>query len=116
MSLNWIEKISPNLPSNFTFSNIPDSFPEADEAIISKSTFSGRPFKITSEEIKRYRKFNVPLPRLTYDERMENRALECGDVRLHKTNCSKTGRELLTAFSSDDNIIWDKLVFDSEFY
>lgn len=96
--------------------DLPDGLPANDDLIVVRSTFSGRPFKITSQEIKRYRQLNVPLPRMTYDERMEERAKKLGGIKLYERTCAKTGIPILTTYPPDSPyIIWDRDVYEREF-
>ena len=81
-----------------------------------KSERSGRPFKITSQEIKRYRAFKVPLPRLTYDERMEDRAKILGGIKLFDRTCAKTGKPIRTTIPPESPwIVWDREEWEQEF-
>ncbi len=80
------------------------------------STRSGRPFRITAEELRRYKQFGVPLPRLTYDERMELRAKELGGVQLYPRKCALSGKEVLSTFPPDSPwIIWDREEYERAF-
>lgn len=95
---------------------LPDGLPQTDDPIIVKSALSGQPFKITTQEIKRYRQSGLPLPRTTYDERMEERTRKLGGIRLYDRVCAKTGKPIKTAYPPDSPwIIWDKDVYDQEF-
>ena len=96
--------------------DLPDTVPEKDDVIIVKSAQSGRPFKITAQEIRRYRESGLPLPRTTYDERMEDRTRQLGGIRLYDRTCAKTGKPIRTTYPPDSAwIVWDKEVYDSEF-
>ncbi|TSC80470.1 MAG: Uncharacterized protein G01um101425_124 [Candidatus Peregrinibacteria bacterium Gr01-1014_25] len=97
-------------------SALPDSLPQTDDSMIVQSALSGRPFKITSQELKRYRQFNVPLPRMTYDERMEERAKKLGGIHLYDRACAKTGRPIRTTYPPESPfILWDRDVYEQEF-
>ncbi len=97
--------------------DLPDRLPATDDVIIVKSALSDRPFKITSEEIKRYRQFNVPLPRLTYDERMEARMRRMGGLKLYDRTCAKTGKPIHTTTPPDSPLIlWDYPEWEKEFW
>lgn len=95
---------------------LPDAVPENDDAIIVRSMHSGRPFKITGQEIKRYRKHGLPLPRTTYDERMEQRTRKLGGMQLYVRTCAKTGKPILTTYPPDSPyIVWDRDEYEREF-
>ncbi len=112
----WIEETMPEAAQAIEASALPDGLPDTDDAIIVKSERSGRPFKITSQEIKRYRQFQVPLPRLTYDERMEDRAKILGGIKLYDRTCAKTGKPIRTTIPPDSPwIVWDREEWEREF-
>ncbi len=95
---------------------LPDGLPETDGSIVVQSAASGIPFRITAQEIKRRRAFGVPLPRTTYDERMDERSRILGGIAMYRRTCAKTGRSILTAYEPDTPwIVWDKAVYDREF-
>ncbi len=112
----WVEREVPNAARVISAHDLPDGLPASDDSITAKSLGSGRAFRITGEEIKRYRSFNVPLPRYAYDERIEARRRKLGAVHLFPRRCAKTGRELLTPFGPESPwIIWDREVYEEEF-
>ncbi len=112
----WYEDRIPEAEQAIEASMLPDGLPETDEPIIVKSELSGRPFKITSQEIKRYRQLRVPLPRRTYDERMEDRAKLLGGITLFDRTCAKTGKAIKTTISPDSPyIVWDREEWEREF-
>lgn len=93
-----------------------DELPATNDPLVVRSTLSGQPFRITAQEIERYREFHVPLPRLTYEERMDARARKLGGITLYKRACAKTNHPLLTTYPPDSPyIIWDKAEYDKEF-
>jgi len=97
-------------------SALPDGLPNKDVTIITQGVGSGRAFRITAEEIRRYRAMGIPLPRYPYDERMEKRQETVGGVRLYKNKCAQTGKELLSTYSPDTPwIIWDRDEYEKEF-
>ncbi|TSC80471.1 MAG: Uncharacterized protein G01um101425_125 [Candidatus Peregrinibacteria bacterium Gr01-1014_25] len=114
--LHWYDQQIPEAKQAVEVSSLPDGLPAQDDPIIVRSALSGRPFKITSEEIRRYRQFNVPLPRMTYDERMEERIRKLGGIHLYQRACAKTGQSILTTYPPDSPyIIWDRDVYEKEF-
>jgi len=115
--LQWHEQQIPEAAQAIDSSQLPDKLPATDDPIIVKSALSGRPFKITSQEIKRYRQFKVPLPRLTYDERMEERSRSMGEPRLYDRTCAKTGKPIKTTFPPGSPwIVWARDEWEKEFW
>lgn len=112
----WIEQTIPEAEYAIEANQLPDTLPESDSSIIVRSALSGRPFKITTQEIKWYRRLNVPLPRLTYDERMEERAKILGTISLYERPCMKTGVPLKTNYSPDSPwIVWSRDEWEKEY-
>ncbi len=116
--LFWVEptaKATLGTSSPITASNLPDSLPEEDAPITVLSEHSQKPFRITAPELKRYRKLNVPLPRLAYDERMNLRAGRAGGISLFERTCSKSGKKLLSCHPPDAPYpVWDRELFELE--
>ena len=50
-----------------------DGLPDSSDPLVIKSEKSGKAFRVTSREIDVCKKLKVPLPRMTYDERMMDR-------------------------------------------
>ena len=98
-------------------SDLPDELPRSDEALVVRSAASGTLFRITSEEIRRYRDFKVPLPRVSYDERMQERAVELGGVELYERQCAETGKAIITPISPETPwIVWEKTAYENTFF
>ncbi len=116
LGLQWHEKDTEQAAAAVDASELPDGLPAEDRPFIVRSELSGRPFRITAKEIERYRAFGVPLPRLAYDERMEERAAKWGGIRLHEATCAKSGMPIRTTYPPDSPyIIWDREVWEREF-
>jgi len=114
-NLSWLTKESADAAS-VKEQSIPDSLPETDQPIVGVCEQTGRLFRITTEEIKRLRKLNAPLPRIADDLRMGERSLRCGGLVLKLRKSQKTGAPLLTAYDEQvAPIIWEKDEFDREF-
>lgn len=113
----WCDKHEVRAEDAVSSSELPDGLPGTDEPITVKSALSGVPFRISREEIRRARELGVPLPRLTYDERMEERARYLGRIRLHERNCARTGKPLRSPWPPGSPwIIWDKEEYEKEFF
>ena len=113
--LPWHEPPAPKTIQAMDAADLPDGIPPGEESLVVRSAKSGRPFKITVEELRRYRELNVPLPRVTYDERMDDRARRAGSPRLYKRQCAKSGVDILTVIPPSSPVeVWEKSVFDRE--
>lgn len=81
-----------------------------------RSESSGRPYRLSTAEIGKYRRFGLPLPRETYDERMRQRSKRMGGLTLRERQCAKTGRMLQTVYSEEDiPALWDREEWEREF-
>lgn len=114
--LVWYERETEDATQAVPASSLPDELPAQDEALIVKSERNGKTFRITSQEIKRYRTLRVPLPRITYDERMEDRITLLGGIRLYERQCAKTGKPILTTFAPNTPFpVWERSAYNKEF-
>ncbi len=114
--LEWYQETPPISDVIIESQHLPDRSASASESITTKSALSGRPFRISAQEIKRCQQINVPLPRTAYDERMEARARKLGGVHLYVRQCAKTGKNIMTTYPPDTPwIIWDKEEYDRVF-
>ncbi len=93
-----------------------DGLPSSNESLLVESAASGQPFRIIPQELTKYRTFDAPLPRLTYQERMDERAKILGGIQLYQRTCMKTGKPILTTYSPDaPYIIYDRDEYSEEF-
>lgn len=105
----WYDKPELSVESAINSGQLPDGLPDDDQPIIVLSELSSKPFRITAEEISRYRSFDVPLPRMAYDERMNERSPLVGALKLFERSCPRTGKPLLSPWGPDMPwIIWDR--------
>ncbi len=112
----WRDDALPDAAHTIDAKDLPDHLPADDTTLMLHSSRSGKPFKLTSQEIKRYREFNVPLPRETYEERITQRLHALGGIRLYDRTCMKTGKPIRTTIPSDSPwIVWDRDVWEQEF-
>lgn len=114
--LSWHHPHLPAVPPGaLPAGSLPDEIPAGDQAIVVLAGESRRPFRITTEELKRCRKFNVPLPREPYDQRMNIRMSRAGGLKLRPASCAKSGKALLTAHAEHVPYpIWDRELFERE--
>jgi hypothetical protein len=95
---------------------LPDALPLTDDALTARSAQTGRVFRITSQEIKRYRDLRVPLPRLSYAERMQQRWQRLGAIDLRQRSSARSGEPLLSSFDAViAPVLWTKEEWDLEF-
>ena len=116
MRIPWaeIELVSPSHAASVIA--FPDALPESDQPLIVKSELSGRPFRVTSEELACYRRFNVPLPRTTFYERMQKRMLLLGGVQLFQRTSEKSGTPIETTIPPNTPWrVWTAEEYESQF-
>ncbi len=112
----WLEEDVKEFAGAVDSTTLPDGLPVTNNALIVRSALSQKPFRITSQEIERYREFPVPLPRLTYEERMDERARRLGGIQLYARTCAKTGKKILTTYPPDSPfIIWEREEYEKTF-
>lgn len=73
---------------------LPDSADALSEPVIAASNRSNTAFKITKDELLRYQRREIPLPRQTYRERMDERFSLLGGVSPVKSASQLSGREI----------------------
>jgi hypothetical protein len=93
--LYWLEKPVAMGKEVIPAAKLPDAVPSQDQPVVAASELSGKPFRLTAEELRRFRRFGVPLPRRSHEERMLERARAMGEIRLYQRECSKTGNPQL---------------------
>lgn len=107
--LSWQEEDMPDIAGIIEASALADSASGEEAPLVVKSAISGKPFRITTQEIKRHAAMGAPLPRTMYVERMEARAKQLGGMTLYKRTCAKTGKPILTVIPPDAPwIVWNK--------
>ncbi len=112
--LEWLEETQAD--HNQKIAELPDGLPQTDESIVTTSTKSGKIFNISAREISMLRMLNAPLPRTTYDERINSRAAYYGPPALFERTCPKSGKTIHTNISPETPwIVWDKDVYEQEF-
>ncbi len=112
----WYSRETEDVSTASDAQSLPDDLPSNDNPIVVKSTESNRPFRITSQEIKRYRKIGAPLPRTTYDERMAKRMNLLGGLTLFARTCDKTGKPIQSTYGPDTPFpVWDREEYNKEF-
>lgn len=114
--MQWYDRDMEDAAQAMEPASLPDELPPDNASCVVKSARSGRPYRITTQELERYRSLGAPLPRLTYDERMEDRAKQLGGARLFDRTCAKTGKVIRTTYAPDSPyVIWDRDEWEKEF-
>jgi hypothetical protein len=62
---------------------------------------TGRPYRITKQELACYRKMRLPIPRLHPDERYRRRMLLRNPRKLWTRTCAKCGNRIQTSYAPD---------------
>ena len=113
--LSWYDREELSAAGALSAAELPDRLPESDTPLTVLSALSGRPFRITAEEIKRYRELKVPLPRLSYQERMEQRWAILGGIRMHERTSAKSGDSIRTSFDEENApVLWTREEWEGE--
>jgi hypothetical protein len=84
--------------------SLPDNIKEVSDDILQEAIeceVTKRLFKITPQELKYYRKKNVPLPRRSPDQRHIDRFKKRNPRKLWNRKCDKCGKDMKTSFSPD---------------
>lgn len=119
---NWsnYEPPHPQVGETKPASELPDSIKNVnDDALnwIIKCEITGKPFKLTAQELKYYRRQNIPLPRRHPDERHRERMAFRNSPKLYNRVCAKTGVPIKTTYPPDrPEIIWSEEAYLKEFY
>jgi hypothetical protein len=113
--LSWYDREEVSIHNALNADELPDGLPASDAPLIVLSSQSGRPFRITAEEIKRYRDLKIPLPRMSYQERMEDRWARLGGITLHERRSSLTEQKVLTTLNETiAPVIWSREEWEGE--
>ncbi|MEI8229880.1 MAG: hypothetical protein WCG83_01960 [Candidatus Peregrinibacteria bacterium] len=112
----WEDDDSKEFSNAIDASLLPDGLPEDHTPLVVKSLQSGKPFRITTQEIAKCQELSAPLPRLTYQERMDERAVKLGGTRLFERTCARTGKRILTTYPPEyPYILWEREEYVREF-
>ncbi len=83
---------------------LPDSIDDVTDDItkqILTCAASGKPFKIIPQELKFYRRMQIPIPRLCPDERHKERLQLRNPRKLWQRTCAKCSKEIQTTYSPE---------------
>ena len=115
--LLWYEREPLAQKNALPAANLPDRAPQQSENILSLSMGNGRPFLISTRELALYHERGIPLPRISYEERLERRAGLLGGIGLDEVRCEKSGQRLQSAYHDKSfSAVWEKSLFEKEFF
>ena len=100
----WKDEEKSEQSSLGTVSEFPDDIRSVPDDIVKqilRSTLSGKPYKIVSQELTFYREQNIPLPRRTPNERHYDRLAQRNKRVLYERVCMKCSKPLLTTYTPD---------------
>ncbi len=107
----WMDKEYPiNVPEGMErieSDNLPeldDLNPELEKKILKTAIIcedSGKPYRITEQELNFYKKHKIPLPRKHHDIRYQNRISKRTEKKLYDRNCDKCEISLKSTYPSD---------------
>lgn len=101
--LRWDDYEVP-MPAGFEHvnaSDLPDNIRDVDESILKKAIIcevTGRPYKITGLELRLLKKFGVPLPRRSPDQRHMDRFSRRNSRHFWPRECGKCSRAMYSTF------------------
>ncbi len=116
LDLGWEEKINikwrtkeneTEIPKEINVikaKNLPENISEITNDILKSIIIckkSKRPFRIIEEELKFYKKYNLPLPRLHPEIRYQNRFNKRPKNNLFLKECNKCNKEVLSAWNNE---------------
>jgi len=102
--VDQIPKVEKVIPAG----KLPDEIKDIPDDVLNwaiQCEVSGRPFIITKKELKIYRDKNFPMPHLHPEERQKRRMAVRPPQKLWKRECSKTGKEVWSPYSTEDSTI-----------
>ena len=100
----WREYTSGSYETTILGKDLPQIISEVDDSILDQvieCEITGKPFKITSKELKFYRRQGIPLPRRRPDQRHLDRFALRNPRKFWKRKCGKCGKEITTTWSPD---------------
>lgn len=98
------EVAPPKVEKIIKASELPDNIKDVSDDILDAAIeceVTGKPFKITSKELKFYRRQGIPIPRRRPDQRHLDRFAQRNPRKFWKRSCGKCGKEITTTWSPD---------------
>jgi len=84
--------------------DLPDNIKDVSDDILDaviECEVTGKPFRVTSKELKFYRRVGIPLPHRCPDQRHLDRFSQRNPRKFWKRQCGKCGKEITTTWSPD---------------
>jgi len=89
-------------------SSLPDNIKDIPDDILNRAIeceVTKKPFKIISQELEFYRKYNLPIPRKHPDRRYIERIPKMNPRQLFDRKCNKCGKEIKTIYKPESKKI-----------
>jgi len=99
--------------------NLPDSISDVDEDILNQTlecSETQKAFKITPQELKFYKKQNIPLPRICPEQRHLGRFNKRNKRVFNQSNCLKCSQEVLTTYNTNESKVLCEQCYFEETY
>jgi hypothetical protein len=120
LGYRWFDYEAPPLKVGKTIpaSRLPDNLTDTPDDILSwaiECDVTGRPFKIVLQELKFYREYGLPIPRLHPFERHRQRMALRNPLQLFERQCGECGDGLRSSYAPDcpDTIYCEKCYLNS---
>jgi len=98
------ERDLPDAPRVIAAEQLPQTVAEVPDAVLDWAVLcmaTHRPFRITKQELRMYRRFDLPIPRCHPDERHRHRMLRRPNITLVDRTCTKCKRAIRTSYAPD---------------
>lgn len=105
---NEYKQESPKASKIIKGKDLPETINEIDDSILDNAIeceVTGRLFKITEQELKMYKRLNLPIPSKHYDVRHQERMDRRLPRKLFERKCDKCGQEIKTPYLQDSQEI-----------
>lgn len=99
-----IDDDTPSNDATISSTTLPDAITETDDDILQRTlhcSATGKPYKLTSQELLFYRQMILPIPRLHPRVRYENRMQKRSPRRLYERTCQRCGSAQQTTYAPD---------------
>ena len=104
-NLSWSERTDAVQAAKMILAEqLPDHIKDIPDDIVHwgiQCDVTGRPFRITQQELALYRRLGLPVPRYHHDERYQRRMALINPFRLHDRTCTKCGKGIQSTFTGD---------------
>lgn len=102
----WLDKKDniPKVAKTIPASKLPDDIKDIPDDILNWAIECGvskKPFRIIPQELKFYRKYNLPIPKFHPDERYLNRMRLRNPMKLYDRKCTNCASPIRTTYSPD---------------